>query len=347
MYQNLSPEDIEKVRELSEIRQRNNDFSWMLCDYLNRNPCLITKELMESVNDCADLSEETTYCALLTGFCGLDIENNEQDKLFTNEYFRRAVKKLNSEAYLDNPYYQNIKIPKVTFGNWELTYQKYKPYEAFIYKDLVTDADFKEFPCLGFFNEEFLFPSVMEKAHEWMSIKPSELETLQSAIDVIEGNVITFGLGLGYFAFMASIKKDVQSITIVERNKDVILLFEQYILPQFEYQEKVEIICTDAFDFVENQMPERQFDYAFVDLWHDVSDGLDLYLKMKKLEHLNEQTKFLYWIEDSLLSGFRWQLFDWIVTNVESYSEILKWLSKPFLQNLATTKLKIITEASE
>jgi len=341
MYQNLRPDDVEKVRKLTEIIQRNNDISWMLCDYLNNNPCLITKELMESVNSGGVLSEEMAYFALLTGLCGLDTENNEQDKQLADDYFRRAVKKLDTKSYIENPYYRNIQIPEVKFGDWELKYERYKPYEAFIYNDLIVEADFKEIPRVGFFNEEFRFPAVMENDHEWMAIKPNEIETMQPAIDAIEGKVVTFGLGLGYFTYMASLKERVQSITVVERNNEVIQLFERYLFPQFQHKEKVEIISGDAFEYAEKQMPGATFNYAFVDLWHDVSDGLDMYLKMKKMERFSSQTKFLYWIEDSLLSGYRWQIFDWVTKNARTYNSIVKCLSKPFLQKLAATKTPV------
>jgi len=65
-----------------------------------------------------------------------------------------------------------------------------------------------------------------------------------------------------------------------------------------------------------------------------------MYLKMKKIEHFSYPTKFLYWVEDSLLSGFRWQIYDWVITNARSYSEIVKCLSKPFLQKLAASNAK-------
>jgi len=56
-----------------------------------------------------------------------------------------------------------------------------------------------------------------------------------------------------------------------------------------------------------------------------------MYLKMKKIEYLNCQTKFLYWIEDSLLSHFRWQIFDRVTKNARSYDEIVECLSNPVI----------------
>jgi hypothetical protein len=339
MNQFLSSNEVAKIKELTQIRQKNNDVSWLICDYLNDNACAITKEMMEEVNPNKEIPEQTIYFALLTFICGLDTQNNETDKQLANDYFRKAIKQLRIESYIENPYYKNIKIPQVKFCDWQFEYEKYQPYEAFIYNDIILEKDFKEIPCLGFFNKEFSFPAVMEHNHEWMAIKPNEIETMQSAIDIVKGKVITFGLGLGYFPYMASIKENVESITVIERDNEVIKLFKKYILPQFSQKEKIEIINADAFEFIEKVMPNKNYDYSFVDLWHDVSDGLEVYLKIKKLEYLFPKTKFLYWIEDSLLSGFRWKIFNSVVENSKSYYEIKKYLSNPFLKQLVTTKV--------
>jgi len=345
MYLNLSPADAEKVKGLLEIRQQNNDICWMLCDYLNNHPRFITKDLMTQVNRDFTLADETAYFALLTGILDIEPETNERDMQLANTYLRPAIKKLNPKTYRENPYYRKIQIPEVKLGDWELKYESYQAYEAFIYNDLILKPDFREIPRVGFFDEEFWFPAVKQNDREWMSIKPNEIETMQPALNEIKGRVITFGLGLGYFTYMASIKENIQQITVVERDSEVIQLFEKYILPQFQYKEKVKIISVDAFEFAEQQMPYRKYDYAFVDLWHDESDGLDLYLKMKKMEPLNPCTHFLYWIEDSLISGFRWRLIDWVIRNARSYHEIEKWLSKSFLQRLAATKTRSAVEA--
>lgn len=341
MFSGLSPEEKDRVRKLTVTRERNNEFGWLISDYLNRDPCFITKELMDSVNPDGILSEEAVYVALLTGCFGLDPESNERDRQLANDYLRRTVKKLDPATYYGNPYYRDIRISETIFGDWELKYLDYKPYEAFIYNDLLIETDGKEIPRLGFFDEVFRFPAVMEHGHEWMAIKPNEIETMQPVVDLVEGRVVTFGLGLGYFTYMASLKEEVKHITVVERDNDVIQLFKRFLYPQFQHQEKVEIVSADAFEYIEKQMPEGTFDYAFVDLWHDVSDGLELYIRMKKKEYLHRRTKFFYWIEESLLAGFRWQVFDWIVENANSYQEIVKCLSKPFLQKMSEMKMGV------
>ncbi|MNI89136.1 hypothetical protein D3C73_1465030 [compost metagenome] len=48
-------------------------------------------------------------------------------------------------------------------------------------------------------------------------------------------------------------------------------------------------------------MSQEKYDFVFTDLWHDVSDGIDLYLRMKKIAAQYPDTKFTYWIEKSIL----------------------------------------------
>ena len=181
--------------------------------------------------------------------------------------------------------------------------------------DLSVKENFREIPCIGFFEESFRFPVIYEEGREWMSVKTNEVETMRPAIEAVRGRVVVFGLGIGYFTFMVSEKDDVEEVTVVERDKDAVAIFRTYILPQFNHGRKVRIVIGDAFEYVRWQMAKEMYDYAFVDLWHDVSDGLGLYLKMKKMERVSPGTVYLYWIENSLLSAIRWQLFRQLVND--------------------------------
>ena len=59
--------------------------------------------------------------------------------------------------------------------------------------------------------------------------------------------------------------------------------------------DKIKIINDDAFNYFKKDI---YYDYVFVDIWHDPSDGIDLYLKFKSLE--KDNIKYSYWIEDTL-----------------------------------------------
>ncbi len=305
----LNAGEYRKFQRIIEIIDMNSEVVEMYSNFLINQPCFITKELVEEIQTSCEVSEEYAYFVLFAAACGLDMDKNKKELEIAMSYFIPSIKQLETKTYMENSYYKNITIPEVKCGDWELKYESYQSYEAFIYNDLMVDKDFREIPRLGFFNEELLFPAVLESDVEWMTITPNEIETMQPVVDEVEGSVITFGLGLGYFAYMVSEKEQVQGITVVEKNEEVIRLFQNYILPQFPHKDKVEIIRMDAFEYVGKHMGNKNYDYAFVDLWHDVSDGVDLYLKMNKLEYLHPNTKFNYWIEESLLSNLRWCVY--------------------------------------
>lgn len=348
----LNPSDRQKVKRLAEVLELNNDAARLLSTYLNVCPDFITPELVRSLRNECPIPEEDAFSNLVIAACGLDTENNMKNRQLATSYITPAIHKLQSGHYQKNPYYQKIDIPEIHIGNWELKYEKYKPYEAFVWNENHQDENFKETPQIGFFDTEFSFPAIKQNNQEWMAIKPNEIETMQQAIDQVSGEVITFGLGLGYYAYMASEKPAVKNITIVEHDSAAIALFTTHLLPQFPNKHKITLIQMDAFEFASQQLPACRYDYAFTDLWHDVSDGCPLYRKMKKLEVLSPQTTFLYWIEDSLLSHLRWNLFYQLyenlfgnksnviqiahLTSITSYEQLVNFLHNSSLKKIAS-----------
>lgn len=318
-------DDLCKVQRLIDVRTLNNEVAWLLCDYLNDRPKAVSADLIAEVGG-NGLDEQTVVAALIAGFCGLDVDERPQDALMFDYYIREAVRKLDVEDYLNDPYYKNIKIPCVKAGSWVLEHDSYAAYEAFICDDLLLCGDFRELPQLGFFDKPFSFPVVKENGREWMAIKPSEIGSMKSQVEMVSGRVVALGLGLGYFAYMASLKPDVELVTIVEKDESVIELFEKYILPQFVFVQKIRIVKSDAFVFLQNGLLDGAFDYVFVDLWHDASDGLPLYLKTKEFEVKFAKTKFLYWVENSLLSAWRWGVFENVLKKATSYEDVARML---------------------
>ena len=436
-------------RKLAEQREANNNAAWSMSEYINETPCAITEGLMKEADPEGELPEELLYAAFMAGFCGI-----HEDDTTINGYFQEAVHLLETTKYIDNPYLKNIKFPDTATRHWIFTHYSYRPYEAFICNDIDIDKNLREVPQIGFFRERFAYPAVEQDGREWMAVKPSEIETMRAPIEEATGRVVTFGLGLGYFAYMVSEKPDVTSLDIVERSEEAIALFERHILPQFPNKEKIRIIRSDAFGFLnenmwqddrqevsgqckrsteegqceeettedqreivpeedqcwrnsnegqckrsteedqcreettedqceigpendqcwrysnegqgkrnteEGQCLERQnragrstqrgtetanrekkqgrYDYAFIDLWHDTADGLEMYLKAKRIENklhtAGLQTKFAYWVEKSLLSAYRWTVFEKTLAECTSEEEALARLSDDRLRREA------------
>ncbi len=272
----------------------------LLSNYLNNASDFINKEEIEEIVKCG-VSDEYAFGLILAAAFGLDIVNNVDDKDLFNEYFNGMVHKLDANEYYDNPYYKNIKIPAIKMGNSELKYEEYKPFEGFVCNDIIQTEEGRQIPQIGFFETEFMFPVVLENDRLWMSITPNEVATMKEAVAKGFGNILTFGLGLGYYAYMTSQKDNVKSVTVVESNEDVIDLFNKYLLPQFQNAQKIKLIKADAFEYAQKHMSSGKYDFVFTDLWHDVSDGIDMYQKMKEYEKQSPDTVFMYWIEKSIL----------------------------------------------
>lgn len=272
----------------------------ILSIYLNLAPDYIERSMIEEITGGNPDGDEFAFANLAATACGIDIYENAEDKKFFRSHLLQCFKKLDVAPYLQDAYYRNIKFPDGCKGKWTFETRVCKAYEAFVYDDPKIYDDGRIIPCIGFFDVDYPFPAVLENGREWMTLMPNETNTTQYAIDQSHGKVLTYGLGLGYFTYMASLKDDVDSVTVVERSRDVIELFKQYILPQFRYPEKIKIVECDAFEFAEKNMKDGDYNTVFTDIWHDPSDGCDLYLRMKTYEHLLPNAEFIYWVENTL-----------------------------------------------
>ena len=272
--------------------------------YLNRMPRYIQPSMLGQMRAECGLNEEEAYRWLMAAACGINGDERESDRRLERLYFPKGVQCLSESAYRSNAYSRLIRMPKVRRGNWEMDVRHIDPYEAIVCDDLLQLPDGREIPQIGYFRERFETPVVYQHGREWMTVTPSEQNTMRRDAAAVSGRVVVFGLGLGYFALLCSEKESVQSVTVVELDADVIALFTEWILPQFPHAKKITLVQADAFSYAET-MPQDAFDFAYVDIWHDVLDGVNMYLRMKRLEHHSLGTKFLYWIEPSMLAWLR------------------------------------------
>ena len=303
--------------------------------YLERFPEAISRDMISPLCEDGTVDKQFAIGAVLSELFGLRTEESLQDRAFYRNYILPSIRILDPKKYTENPYYKNVRFPNVTLGSWELRHESYAPYRAVICDDMQIYPDFKEIAPIGFFEEEFRFPAVLEDGNEWMTLTPVDLDTCETAIAEAHGKVVTFGLGLGYYAYMAARKDEVESITVVEKSEKVIELFDRYIRPYFPHPEKLRIINADAFEYAEKVMPSERYDYAFVDTWRDASDGAPMYERMKRLEPLSSDTRFSYWIENFLISRLRALKFEELCRRFDkgeldmSYEEVKRILTHP------------------
>lgn len=273
------------------MMNKNEKLLQALSEFLNLPVCPITTNQIKKITAC-HVDEETAYRLLLSYY--LDLKD------FESYEFQKMIHLQKKEQYQQDAYYQSIKLPHKKSGKWEIKTAMYAPYECFVMDDFLVNEQGQLLPQLGFFATPFYYPAVFEQNRLWMSVTPNEINTMKEDIDLAHGKVVTLGLGLGYFAFHCARKETITSVTIVEKDADVIELFKKHILPQFPNPEKIRIIHEDAFSFLNHAMQGEIYDFLFADIWHDVGDGLPLYLQLKKYEEKFPHTFFRYWIEKSI-----------------------------------------------
>ena len=171
---------------------------------------------------------------------------------------------------------------------------------------------------------------------------PSESYTNDPAAKKATGKVLTFGLGIGYFSYMALLNPQVKQLTVIEKAPEVISLFNKYLLPQFPKSKKIEIIQGDAFDYFKEDYL-KAFDYIYVDIWQNNQDGLPIIEKLLQQAHPKDE-KLDFWIEDSCMETL-WTLvyyyFHDIYFNTHSpiaseYQTEVKKIKKYFDRNSET-----------
>lgn len=304
--------------------------------YLNEAPDFVTPQKLQSLTDECGVSGDAAYRALFCAAVGID-ESDREQRRFSGKYVAPSLLRRDAEAYRNDPYYKNISFPKAHSGNISTGFGEYKPCELFPCGDIVTLEDFTELPAVGYFTEEFRYPCIWENGTEWMTVKPNEIETMKRAINNAEGDAVVLGLGLGYCAYMFSLKENVKSVKVIEQNADIIDIFSRYILPQFPHAERLSIIQADAFEYAEKYIKPEHF--VFADLWHDVSDGFDMYMRLRKTERrLCPTREWEYWIEPSFISRLRFltlgQIFAPGGAELSEFSRIRRLLSEEYLRGL-------------
>lgn len=230
------------------------------------------------------------------------------DSLSEKGYFDH-IRLLKEGDYSSNPYYQLLKKVKPTHSKVSFLMDSYLPKQLFLSDErlLFPNDHFADAPAIGYFAEGFSFPALIEDGKTWMSLIPHEISTMDEAINKAHGKVITYGLGLGYYAFMASEKKEVEEVSIVEFDPKIISYFRANLLPLFPHREKIKIVEGDALSFTK-KMKAGTYDFLFADLWHNEEDGLKLYLPLKRFEGAARENH--YWIETSILVYLRRHLLE-------------------------------------
>ena len=283
--------ELEKIISANAINMNVAD---MLMTAFSYTDIIDPNEIKQYVKEGWD--EKDAILEMLYDFYQLD-KNNEENQEVMNSYILRNIKCLNPYDYQNNPYVKAINQTGKN-GKYALKFINYYPYQLFAYDDIKVDG-YQENSRIGYFKDKFSYLALTEGNNIWMSLNPNEIETMKPFINKGRGNVLVLGLGMGYVPFMLASKNCVKSVTIIERDQNIIDLFNKFIWPKFVNKEKIKVIKDDAIEYVKKQK-EATYDYIFADLWHDPEDGLPLFVSLKKI---NKEIDC--WLNDSMYALLR------------------------------------------
>lgn len=289
---NLSENDLVKLEQLFEINYKNQ---------------LVGEFYQDLIDNYSDVSSPFDLNKTLYE---MELDNDDYFKTLIKEYRINEIKLDNVNDYLDNPYYKEVKLNTNIFklNNYSLEYKTIKKDQLFLIDDLYYDYknNLREITRLGYFNKDYKYLNIIKDNEIWMSLHPHEINTMEHKLSYMYGSVLVLGLGLGYFPYMVGYYNDVKndeviSITIVEKDKNMIKLFKKLMPSYFDLN--YHIVEDDVFNYFKNN--KINFNTCFVDLYHNAIDGLPIYLKMKKIEKSFENVEFYYWIEYTILAYLR------------------------------------------
>lgn len=214
---------------------------------------------------------------------------------------------LSADAWVNSPYHKAIHLEDIQDEHFSYEKMLFAGNRLFNADVVQKDENrmMKDWMKLRAMDRDFEAIALFQDDEDWMMDVPSEAITNDPYAAKAHGHVLTMGLGIGYFIFMALRNPSVTSITCIERSEEVIAMFQKYILPQFPKDKEVHIVQGDAFDYWHKDYLS-QFDYVYVDIWQSSDDGLAIITKLlEQYEPPFDHTGF--WIEDSCHS-LMWSL---------------------------------------
>ena len=246
-------------------------------------------------------------------FEAFNLDRDDQETYdILKEFVHDRIKCLDKKTY-ENDLYAKTVTSNGSYNGYSIKKISYEPYQTFPYDEINVNDKYQELSNIGFFKEKFSYLALCEGQNVWMSLNPNEIETMKPFIEKAQDEVLVLGLGMGYGPFMMANKPEVKHITIIEKDKNIINLFNKVLFPSFRNKNKITIICDDAISYSANK---KKYDYIFADLWHDPDDGLDLFIKLKRINKNID-----CWLETSLIALLRRCMVTLIEESLEGLDE--------------------------
>lgn len=143
---------------------------------------------------------------------------------------------------------------------------------------------YEDIPCHGYWSPPQAVSGLLlltRQGETWMSLMPVETESMQLAAECAQGEVVIFGLGMGWLAALCAARREVSRVTVVEIDRALIEFHRELAL--FERLPdgvggKVRIVAGDAHDW----HADASVDLLLIDIWQPLV-GADRLAEVRRM----------------------------------------------------------------
>jgi hypothetical protein len=134
-----------------------------------------------------------------------------------------------------------------------------------------------------------LYKESEDSKYPFIVMSTSKLEQLiyQNFIDNATGDVLIFGLGLGFIIFPLLTDESITSITVIDNDVDIINTVSP-IIEKYDVHNKLQVVEGDLYTY-HQQIPNEKYDYIYFDIWSILTS--DIAVEATALSLLYEKNK--------------------------------------------------------
>lgn len=137
----------------------------------------------------------------------------------------------------------------------------------------------------------------------WMSLSPFEIESQELACRHARGHTVVMGLGMGWVTANIALNPAVERVTVVERDPEVIALFQHMQvldgLPA-EAAAKIHIVQADALQW--RPAPQQAVDLLYADIWLRLAEPQAL-AEVQQMQAHVQATQLYFWGQEWVLAA--------------------------------------------
>lgn len=299
----LNKEDKNKLIALFDQFDTNFDYDYYVYKIIFDGDDLEVEKAQALAVGKTPLEKKNFYFDLLE-------KKHPADNDFIKKNLRWETQILSAKDYEANPYIKALKGISFNEGKYRLDYGTIKAYTICSYgEEYPYGANYAMNMALAMFDDDITYPAIYENGLELITLSPYEIRTLETPIALAKGNVLILGLGIGYYAYMVSLKEEVKEVNIVELDKKLIDVFNKHLLPLFPHPEKIHVHRLDPYAF-SDAIEDKEYDFIFANLWQGPTHGASSYLMLKHHFDNFKYTRCVYRLENTILNYLRNKVID-------------------------------------